>query len=245
MNKCIIFGATSTIIQKLTTMLIADYQSFSLVARSSEKLEVVKNDLIARGAKEVHIYQCDFSNSTNIDSLLVQLDMVKSTYDLVIMGQGVLPDQKTCSENYNDFLRQFQTNFLSMVHITTSLVPKMKERKQGKLVYIGSVAGDRGRKSNYAYGTAKASLETFTQGLRNELNDYRIQVTLIKPGFVDTAMTANLKKGMLFASAEKVADGIYHAISSNKDTVYLPSFWMLIMFIIRNIPEAIFKKLSL
>ena len=110
---------------------------------------------------------------------------------------------------------------------------------------ISSVAGDRGRQSNYVYGSAKAAVTTFLQGLRNRLHPAGVQVLTVKPGFVDTPMTSAFPKGPLWASPEQIARGIHRAIQKRKDVVYLPGFWRLIMRVIREIPEAVFKRLSL
>ena len=110
---------------------------------------------------------------------------------------------------------------------------------------ISSVAGDRGRASNYIYGTAKGAVSIFLQGLRNRLSSSNVNVLTIKPGFVDTPMTSHLPKNFLYAKPELVGEQIYDAISKQKDIVYIPKFWRLIMFMIKHIPEFIFKKLSI
>jgi short-subunit dehydrogenase len=121
----------------------------------------------------------------------------------------------------------------------------MEAQGSGSIAVISSVAGDRGRQSNYVYGAAKGLVTRFLQGLRNRLAKKGVQVLTIKPGFVDTPMTAAFKKGALWAQPDDVARGILAAIENGKNEVYLPGFWWLIMAIIRHIPEPIFKKLSL
>ena len=121
----------------------------------------------------------------------------------------------------------------------------MEERKYGCIAVISSVAGDRGRQSNYIYGTAKGALTLFLQGLRNRLARSNVQVLTLKPGFVDTPMTAHLKKGLLFVSPETIAKGILRSIQKKKNEVYLPWFWYFIMKIIKTIPEFIFKRMKL
>ena len=122
----------------------------------------------------------------------------------------------------------------------------MQGIKSGTMVLIGSVAGDRGRQSNYIYGTAKGCVSIFAQGLRNRLYKYGVNVITVKPGLTDTPMTDGMNKdGILWSSPDKVAQDIVRAIRKNKSIVYSPSYWRFIMFVIRNIPEIIFKKLSL
>ena len=121
----------------------------------------------------------------------------------------------------------------------------MEAQKEGSICVIGSVAGDRGRSSNYIYGSAKAGLAAFTQGLRQRLSKFNIDILLVKPGFVDTPMTQEFKKGFLWASPERVARDICSAIDKRKSTLYTPWFWGWIMLVIKHIPESIFKKLKL
>jgi short-subunit dehydrogenase len=121
----------------------------------------------------------------------------------------------------------------------------LEPRGTGTLAAISSVAGDRGRQSNYVYGTAKGAVSLFLQGLRNRLSKSGVRVLTIKPGFVDTPMTADFPKGALRAKPEQIARGIERAVEKGRDIIYLPSFWRLIMLVIRAIPEGIFKRLSL
>jgi len=118
-------------------------------------------------------------------------------------------------------------------------------QKSGTIAVITSVAGDRGRQSNYVYGSAKGMVSTFLQGLRNRLYRAGINILDIKPGFVDTPMTIDFKKGPLWVSPEKIAEGIVEAIDKQKTEVYLPWFWKFIMLIIKLIPESIFRKMKL
>jgi short-subunit dehydrogenase len=134
---------------------------------------------------------------------------------------------------------------LSALSFLTLLANYFEKRGTGTLAAISSVAGDRGRQSNYIYGTTKAALSTFLQGLRNRLSSKNVHVLTIKPGFVDTPMTAHLKRGLLFATPEKVAQDIIRAIAGKKSVLYTPWFWRWIMLAIKMIPETIFRKLRL
>ena len=138
-----------------------------------------------------------------------------------------------------------RTNFLSAVSLITWLANYFEASKQGTLAVISSVAGDRGRKSNYVYGASKGALNIFLDGVRNRIDRAGVNVLTIRPGFVDTPMTAHIPKGPLFASPAQVAEGILAAVERRKDVVYLPGFWRPIMFLIRNIPERVFKKMNL
>jgi short-subunit dehydrogenase len=143
-------------------------------------------------------------------------------------------------------MHALDVNFLSVVSLLTPLANRFEANKHGTLAVISSVAGDRGRQSNYVYGAAKSGLDAFLQGLRNRLSKAGVHVVTVKPGFVATPMTAHLpQQGPLWAQPDDVAEGIVKAIDKQKDVVYLPGFWALIMLIIRLIPERIFKRLNL
>ena len=129
--------------------------------------------------------------------------------------------------------------------MTTILANYFEEKKDGCIAVISSVAGDRGRQSNYLYGSAKGAVSIFLQGLRNRLSKSNVHILTIKPGLVDSPMTAHLPKNFLYSKPAVIANGIYSAIENKKDIVYLPKFWWLILTILKLIPESIFKKLSL
>ncbi len=142
--------------------------------------------------------------------------------------------------------REFDINALSTMSLLTTLANTFEARRRGTLAVISSVAGDRGRQSNYVYGSAKAAVTAFLSGLRQRLAKSNVDVLTIKPGFVDTPMTAAIaNKGALWAKPDQIADGIVHAIDKRRNVVYLPWFWWGIMQIIRHIPEFVFKKLKL
>ncbi len=166
-------------------------------------------------------------------------------YDTVLIAHGTLSDQKACEASVELTLREIDTNALSVVALLTRIANRLEQRRAGTIAVISSVAGDRGRGSNYVYGSAKALVTAFLSGLRQRLGKSGVGVVTIKPGFVDTPMTAAFAKGPLWASPEKVAKGIVRALDRRSDTVYLPGFWWTIMFIIRAIPERLFWRLSL
>ena len=142
-------------------------------------------------------------------------------------------------------LDRHQTNCTSVISLLTILAGYFEQQKRGCITVVSSVAGDRGRQSNYVYGAAKGALSVFLQGLRNRLSKSGVAVVTVKPGLIDTPMTASVKKGLLAASAQDVGEGIYRAMKDRKEVVYLPWFWRPIMLIVRSIPEPVFKRLSL
>jgi decaprenylphospho-beta-D-erythro-pentofuranosid-2-ulose 2-reductase len=169
-----------------------------------------------------------------------------SGLDTVLIAHGTLSDQKACESSVELTLRELTTNGLSVVALLTSVAARFEQRRAGTIVVISSVAGDRGRQSNYVYGSAKALVTAFTSGLRQRLYASGVAVVTIKPGFVDTPMTAAFPKGALWAKPQKIANGIVAAVDGGAATVlYLPAFWRLIMFVIRSVPEAVFRRLKL
>ena len=142
-------------------------------------------------------------------------------------------------------MAELSTNAISTISLLTHLANRLEMQKSGTIAVVTSVAGDRGRQSNYVYGAAKGMVSIFLQGLRNRLHKAGVNVLDIKPGFVDTPMTAEFKKGLLWAKPESVAGSIVNGIDRGKYEIYTPFFWRIIMLVIRNIPESIFKKANL
>jgi len=245
MQKILIIGATSAIAEACAKRFAAQGHSLFLLARNTERLESLAQDLRVRGAKAVHCATFEASALDSHQALLEQVKTELNGLDRVLIAHGTLSDQQTCEQSVELTLQELQTNALSVIALLTRLADHFEEQRHGCIAVISSVAGDRGRQSNYIYGTAKGALSIFLQGLRNRLQKSDVQVLTIKPGFVDTPMTASFPKGPLWASPEKVALDIDKAIEKKKDVLYTPGFWMLIMFVIRSVPETLFKRLSL
>jgi decaprenylphospho-beta-D-erythro-pentofuranosid-2-ulose 2-reductase len=242
-NKVVVFGATSAI--ATATLRLWTHKEICLVGRSKARLEQLAQDLKARGAQVVHIEEAEIGNPDVAEGLIERISTQFGEFDSVLLAHGDLPDQQESQNTYLATKHSLDVNFLSVVALLTPIANLMEKRKRGTIVVIGSVAGDRGRQSNYIYGTAKGAVSIFLQGLRNRLSRSNVNVVTIKPGFVDTPMTAKVKKGFLFATPEKVAEGLVRAVDRGKNEVYLPWFWGGIMSVIRNIPEGIFKRLKL
>ena len=243
--KIAILGATSTIAHETAKYFAKDNAEFFLVARSAEKLETIANDLKVRGAKRVDI---SIMNLADIDRHQALLDETVTTLehiDVLLIAHGTLGNQQLCERSVTETLKEFTNNCTSVISLLTIFANTFEQQKSGTIAVISSVAGDRGRQSNYVYGTAKAAITAFLQGLRGRLAKAGVHVLTIKPGLIDTPMTAELKKGPLMASARGVGEGIYKAIQRKKEVVYLPAFWLPIMLIIKSIPESIFKRLPI
>lgn len=245
MQNVLIIGATSAIAEATAQIYASRGDNLFLLARNQNRLEIISADLAVRGASSVHLGILDVSDHAAIGESLRKVSEHFNHLDVVLIAHGTLPDQMECQENIDVLSHELNVNAISTVIMLTQLVNQMEVQKQGTIAVMGSVAGDRGRQSNYIYGAAKGMVDVFLQGLRNRLSKSGLKVLTIKPGFVDTPMTAEFKKGFLWVKPDTIAKGITEAIEKERNVVYLPWFWQGIMFIIRSIPEFIFKKLSL
>lgn len=240
-----IFGATSAIAEATARRFAERGDNLYLFARNRERLARIADDLKIRGAQSTAYDVWDAGERKGCDTMLERAFADMDQVDIVLIAHGTLPDQKACEGNVETALREIDVNALSTIELLTLIANRMEQQKQGTIAVITSVAGDRGRQSNYVYGAAKKMVSTFLQGLRNRLCKSGVNVLDIKPGFVDTPMTADFKKGLLWAKPERVAADIVRAIDAGKSEIYTPFFWRFIMMIIKSVPERIFKRLSL
>jgi short-subunit dehydrogenase len=245
MQKILIVGATSAIAEASARLWAARGDALFLVGRNTGRLETMVADLRVRGAASVGCTTMDATDTAAHTAMLDAATEALGGLDVALIAHGTLPDQQACEASVALTLKEIDNNGLSVIALASLLGATFEAQGHGTLAAISSVAGDRGRQSNYVYGAAKGMVSLFLQGLRNRLSKKGVQVLTIKPGFVDTPMTASFKKGALWAQPEDIARGILRAIEWRSDIVYLPGFWRLIMLIIRHIPERIFKKLSL
>jgi short-subunit dehydrogenase len=217
------------------------------VGRNTEKLAIITSDLQVRNpqAKVEHLV-CDLASKMNVDQILQRIDEAITGIDLVLIAQGALPNQDDCQSNLGQCLGAIDINAVSPILFLEGFVNRMLKAGGGNIAVIGSVAGDRARKSNYVYGAAKGFVEKYVQGLQHRLAGSQVHVSLIKPGPTDTPMTAHLKaKGANLADAETVAMDIVKAVRSKQRILYTPKRWQYIMLIIRSIPFFIFKKINI
>jgi short-subunit dehydrogenase len=245
MKKILVIGATSAIAEQCARIWAARGDAIYLVARNQERLKAIASDLKVRGAAQVDTYRIDLND---IDSHIVLLDaaeLAMGGIDTMLIAHGTLSNQEICEKNVEDMLAEIKTNALSVISLLTLIANRFEAKRAGSIAVISSVAGDRGRASNYVYGSAKALVTTFTSGLRQRLYKSNVAVVTIKPGFVDTPMTASTKKGLLWAKPDAVAEKIVQAIDKRKEEVYVPAFWWAAMAIIKVIPKNIFKKIKI
>src|SRR5580704_10520201 len=244
-RKILVLGATSGIAEATCRIWAAQGASLFLIARNAEKLAAVAGDLRTRGASYVDTAVADHDNTDQHPQLLAHAVNSLTGMDIAYLAHGILGDQQRAEQDFNTAAQILHTNFMAPVSLLTWLANYCVQRHSGTLAVISSVAGDRGRKSNYLYGSSKAGLSAFLGGLRNRVDREGVTVLAIKPGPTKTAMTAGMKGSEKFADVNKVAQTIVKAIAAKKDNLYVPFQWQPIMFIIRNIPDRIFKKLNL
>ena len=245
MKKILVLGATSGIAQACVRLYAARGASLYLVGRNPQNLDAVTRDAATRGASRVQQEALDLDDLGAHAGLVARAEAALGGLDGVLLAHGVLGDQGACERDFAAAHAVLTTNLVGPLSLLTLLANRFEAQRAGTLVVLSSVAGDRGRQSNYVYGTTKGALSVFLQGLRNRLSRSGVAVVTVKPGFVDTPMTAGVKKNALFATPEQVARGIVRAADRGADVVYLPGFWRLIMFVIRCVPERLFKRLKL
>jgi short-subunit dehydrogenase len=245
MKKSLIIGATSAIAEQTARLWAEQGHQLFLLARNKDRLGIIAADLKLRGAESVVFDAFDFNEVSRHFLIVEQVFETMGTIDQVLIAHGSLADQKSCEGDVDETLKELNTNAISVISFLTCVANRMEKQGDGTIAVISSVAGDRGRKSNYIYGTAKGAVSIFLQGLRNRLFVSGVRVLTIKPGFVDTPMTHAFQKGLLWATPEQIAADIEKGIKKKRDVMYTPWFWRYIMLIICLIPERFFKRLSL
>jgi short-subunit dehydrogenase len=244
-RKILVLGATSGIAEATCRIWASQGASLFLVARSAEKLAAVAADLRARGASLVDTAVADLDDTDRHPALLAHAVNSLAGLDVAYLAHGVLGDQTRAEQDFNTTAHIFHTNLIAPISLITWLANFFVERRGGTIAVLSSVAGDRGRKSNYVYGSSKAGLSAFLDGLRNRVDREGVNILTIKPGPTRTAMTSGMKGSEKFADVNAVAKAIVTAVDKRMDTLYVPFQWQPIMFVIRHIPERVFKKLNL
>lgn len=245
MQNVLIIGALSEIAQATARLFAVRGDRLFLLARNQERLTLLAHDLTVRGAAQVNTAVFDACVLSSHEQQFEHIANSMGKIDVVLIAHGSLPNQLACEQDVPLTLQELDTNGVSVIAITTHIATLLEKQKSGTLAVITSVAGDRGRQSNYVYGAAKAAVNVYLQGLRNRLHPHHVHVLTIKPGFVDTIMTKDFKKGILWVGPDYIAKGIVAAIDKKRLVVYLPAFWYWIMLLIKHIPESIFKRMRL
>jgi short-subunit dehydrogenase len=244
-RRALILGARSAIAQAIAFRLAQQGWDLVLAARRSHSLEPVAADLRLRTERVVHLFEFDALDLDAHASLAARVRAVAGQFHLAVCVFGHMGDPQAERADTAQMVRTLTTNFTAAAVCLAHLANDFESRAEGGIIGIGSVAGDRGRQSNYPYGAAKAGLAVFLQGLRNRLAPAGIHVLTVKPGFVDTPMTQGKEGMFLVAPPERVARDILNAWRKGRDVLYTPWFWRWLLLVIRLIPERIFKRLTL
>lgn len=245
MSNVLVIGATSAIAERYARLEAERGSALFLVARNPARLQAIAADLGVRGGGSPGVHPLEVNDIAAHEPMFDAAWAAMQRIDVVLIAHGTLPDQRACEEDTALALSEFSTNATATIALMAGLARRLERQGSGTLAVISSVAGDRGRASNYLYGSAKAAVTAFASGLRQQLRDRGVNVLTIKPGFVDTPMTREFRKGLLWAQPGQVAKGIARAIDSRRGVAYLPGFWWAVMRVITHIPEPVFRRIKL
>lgn len=242
--RVLILGAGSGIAQATARLYAADSAVIGLAGRNLLRQASIAEDLKVRGASRIESFEVDFVAADAAATLAAMAETL-GELDHVILAYGMLGDQALAERDPAAALSIIDVNFRSAAAWSLAAANLLERQGRGSLVVLGSVAGDRGRRSNYIYGGAKAGLATLVQGISHRFADKGPRAVIVKPGPTDTAMTAGMKKGgPLWSTPQAVAAVVRRAADSGGPVVYAPARWRWIMMIIRAIPAAVFNKMN-
>ncbi len=246
-NRVIILGALSAMATAAARIYATEGAALVLVARNDERLKSLAADLRARGAVQVETAAMDLeAEAAQAPLHLADWKQRLGGVDHVHLIYGYLGEQTKASADPDELTRIVTSNFTSAVHWCEAAANILRVQKHGSLVAVSSVAGDRGRQSNYAYGAAKGGIALFVQGIAHSLAGTGARAVVVKPGFVDTPMTDGLKKGgPMWASADQLGRALRRAADTGGPIQYAPGKWRLVMAIIRSVPAFVFHKTKL
>ncbi|HSC52268.1 MAG TPA: SDR family oxidoreductase [Phnomibacter sp.] len=243
MSSILVIGGTSDVGIAVAHVYAAKGFDILLAGRNLENLKVVAADIEIRFGVKTQCYHFDALNTADFETTIQQIEPLPNISFYVV---GYLGDNELAITDNKEADAIIQSNYTGAIHIINRLARRYAAAKAGTIVGIGSVAGERGRRSNFIYGSANAGFGVYMNGLRNWLQPHKVHVLLVKPGFIQTKMTAELKlPKLLTAKPIEVAKAIENAVAAGTNTLYVKWFWRYIMLIIKMIPEPIFKKMKL
>jgi len=241
----VILGASSALARAFAHQVAARGADVIVAGRDLDDLSATAADLKIRHGVETHVLSFDAADTSSHDAAVTRIFELARKPVSVFLAFAVMPSQEEIDQDPDKAVLTTQTGYVGAVSILHRLAPKLGEQGTGRVIGIGSVAGDRGRLKNYVYGSAKAGLHTYLQGLRARLYSKNVMVTTIKPGFVDTPMTWGDKGPIPIASPEAAATQILKVSDKGKGSAYVPGFWFFILTIVRFIPEKILWRLPI
>lgn len=242
----LILGATSQIARQTARVYASHGHSVVLAAQDTDEAASIAADLRVRYGVDAHALAFEATDFDAHEILVEEAESLVGPLDFCLLAFGVMVDPDVPRTDARAARRVIDVNYAATVSLGEAIAARMEARGRGTIVGIGSVAGDRGRQSNYLYGSTKAAVDRFLQGLRNRLYPAGVHVLTVKPGFVDTRMTWGMDTGRIpRADPAAVAEAIHRAADKRVDTLYVPGFWKGVMFAIRHIPEGVFKRMKL
>jgi hypothetical protein len=245
MKRILLVGATSAIAEAAAREFAARGDALFLLARNAAAVQAIADDLRLRGAAQVASASFDAREFQSFPALIDAAVQRLGGLDQALIAHGTLTDQSAGAASPELLRADFETNALSVMALSLLLARYFSAQGHGVIAAISSVAGERGRQSNYLYGAAKAAVSTFLSGLRQQLYAKGVRVVTIKPGFVSTPMTAAFRKGLLWASPARVARDIVRAMDRGTPVIYTPWFWRPVMALVRFVPESVFRRARL
>lgn len=241
----LILGITSPIARALANCYAAAGLDLVIASRDLKEVEAIAQDLRLRHQVQVHVERFDALNFDDHEAMIERAERAAGPVKVAALVFGEMGEQEDSQQDFSRAHRVIDTNYTGAVSLCEALAQRMGDRKDGSIIAISSVAGERGRASNYIYGSAKGALSLYLQGLRNRLHSEDVHVMTVKLGFVDTRMTFGMETKIPIASPQEAAQAIFNAQQKRTDVLYYPRFWAGIMGVIRSLPEPIFKRLSL
>ena len=242
-KNIVVLGATSAIAVEISRRYAASGSRFFLAARNEEKTKAASADLIEKGGSVVAVHIGDLLAKGSHDAIVQQAVESLGTIDIVIVAHGVLPDQEAIARDVEANLDILMVTGLSPISLAHRFALQLEKQNSGSLVFLSSVAGDRGRGGNYSYGAAKAAMSAYAGGLRGQLSSTNVHVMTVKPGPVATPMMEGRQQPIV-ATVEKVASDITKGIEKKKLILYTPWFWRFIMLGFKMLPEQIIMKMK-
>lgn len=241
----LILGATSSIARATAASYAAEGHNVFVAARDADEAGRIASDLRIRHGVDTASGAFDALEYDEHPAFIASVEEELGPIEVAVIAFGVMGDQDESEGDFEAARRVIDTNYTGAASVCEAVAARMIERKGGSIVGITSVAGDRGRKSNYVYGSAKGAFALYLQGLRNRLHDAGVHVLTVKLGFVDTRMTFGMETAIPVADPEDAGRAIYEAERRRQNQLYYPRFWRGIMGVIKAIPESLFKRLSL
>ena len=239
----LIVGASSSMARAFVRAVSAEHAAVTVVGRDAADMEAIAADARIRGASSARILICDIARAEDRQRCIDAASLHGTTLN-VLLAAGQMPEQSDMDKDPRLAQQMIDATYAGPVLLLQGIAPIFEAQRGGTVVVIGSVAGDRGRRKNFVYGSAKAGLATFAEGLRARFHGTGARVMLVKPGFVDTAMTFGTPGLFLMASPEAIAQAMLNGVKRGRMQLYFPWFWRYIMLIIQHIPAAVMQRLK-